>query len=109
MSREAQECLDGLLEATFGHLFAAKSSRQEIRKSPTERPERSQRAIAQAAATVGRCCRAGGELRSEARVWRRSLGQPLGLRVVPKSRPRQVSKVSAAAMHVAGGAWTGER
>lgn len=49
---KAQECLDGLLE--------------EIRKSASERPERTQQAIAQAAATVARCCRAGGEQRSEA-------------------------------------------
>jgi len=48
---KAQECLDGLLE--------------EIRKSASERPERTQQAISEAAATVARCCRAGGEQRSE--------------------------------------------
>ncbi|CAE7191357.1 VAC14 [Symbiodinium natans] len=49
---KAQECLESLLE--------------HIRRSAADRPERTQKAIAEAAATVARCCRAGGEQRSEA-------------------------------------------
>lgn len=48
---EAQACL----ESIWGH----------IQRSAVDRPERTQQAIAEAASTVARCCRAGNEQRSE--------------------------------------------
>ncbi|CAE7228830.1 VAC14, partial [Symbiodinium sp. CCMP2456] len=49
---KAQACLESLLE--------------HIRRSAADRPDRTQQAIAEAASIVARCCRAGGEQRSEA-------------------------------------------
>eukprot|EP00439_Symbiodinium_sp_Y106_P085125 s465_g27.t1 len=52
---EAQACL----ESIWGH----------IQRSAVDRPERTQQAIAEAASTVARCCRAGNEQRSEAQEY----------------------------------------